>query len=115
MRKQKLKVSHALMKKRLDEFIQSFIRDFGDEDVSLNKIDTASRIFLDSLAPLERGMLLYEDAVPIELSQLSADDYDYYTSKYGAENMKKGQFFRLLSGKTSFITHEHNLKYKVES
>ena len=51
--------------------------------------------------------------VPIELSQLSADDYDYYTSKYGAENMKKGQFFHLPSGKTSSIAHELNLKYKV--
>ena len=113
MRKKKSKISHANMNKRLEQFIQSFVKDFGDEDVSLNKIDTATRIFVDSLTPLERGMLLYEGAVPIELSQLSADDYDYYTSKYGAENMKKGQFFHLPSGKTSFIAHEHNLKYKV--
>jgi hypothetical protein len=115
MRKKKPKISHAHMNMRLEKFIQSFVKDFGDEDVSMNKIDTATRIFVDSLTPLERGVLLYEGAVPIELSQLSADDYDYYTSKYGAENMKKGQFFRLPSGKTSFITHEHNLKYKVES
>lgn len=93
------------MNMRLEKFIQSFVKDFGDEDVSMNKIDTATRIFVDSLTPLERGMLLYEGAVPIELSQLSADDYDYYTSKYGAENMKKGQFFRLPSGKTLSLIH----------
>jgi len=115
MRKQKPKVSHAHMKKRLDEFIQSFVRDGGHEDVSLNRVDTAARIFLESLAPLERGMLLYEDAEPIEISQLNASDHDHYTNKYGAENLKKGCFFRLSSGAISFISHEHNLKYKLEN
>ncbi len=113
MRKQKPKVSHAHMKKRLDKFIQSFVRDSGDVEVSLNKIDTAAHTFLDSLTPLERGMLLYEDAVPIEISQLSASEHDRYTKKYGAENLKKGCFFRLSSGVVSFISHEHNLKYKL--
>jgi hypothetical protein len=115
MRKRSPKISHAHMNKRLEKFIQSFVEDFGDEEVSMNKINTATRIFVDSLTPLERGMLLYEDAVPIELSNLNADDYDYYSDKYGAENMKKGCFFRLPSGKTSFVSHEHNLKYKVEN
>ena len=103
------------MKKRLDEFIQSFVRDGGHEDVSLNRVDTAARIFLESLAPLERGMLLYEDAEPIEISQLNASAHDHYTNKYGAENLKKGCFFRLSSGTISFISHEHNLKYKLEN
>jgi len=115
MRKQKPKVSHAHMKKRLDGFIQSFVRDGGHEDVSLNRVDTAARIFLESLAPLERGMLLYEDAEPIEISQLNASAHDHYTNKYGAENLKKGCFFRLSSGTISFISHEHNLKYKLEN
>jgi hypothetical protein len=115
MRKRSPKISHAHMNKRLEKFIQSFVEDFGDEEVSMNKINTATRIFVDSLTPLERGMLLYEDAVPIELSHLNADDYDYYSDKYGAENMKQGCFFRLPSGKTSFVSHEHNLKYKVEN
>lgn len=115
MRKKKPKVSHAHMNKRLNEFIQSFVSDFGDKEVSMNKIDTATRIFVDSLTPLERGMLLYEDSVPIEISQLSTGDYDHYTNKYGAENLKKGCFFRLPSGAISFITHEHNLKYKPQN
>jgi hypothetical protein len=113
MRKNKRKISHAQMNNRLEEFIRSFVNNLGDEAVSMNKIDTATRIFVDALTPLERGMLLYEGAVPIEPSQLSPSDYDYYSNKYGAENMEKGCFLRLPSGKTSFISHEHNLKYKV--
>ena len=113
MKTEQTKVSHAQMNKRLNEFIQSFVRDCRDDEIAMNAFDEAAHVFISSLTPFERGMLLYEDAIAIELSELSADELSRYSKKYGPERLKNGCFFRLSSGGVSFISDEYNLKYKV--
>lgn len=105
MKQNKAKVTHQGVNKNLEHFIRKFSKDFGDSNVRMDSIQNAARIFVETLTPLERGMLLFEDAEPIQISQLNTDDRNRYLHNMGAERIKKGCFFRRKSGAVIFISH----------
>lgn len=105
MKQNKEKVTHQGVNKNLEHFIRKFSKDFGDSNVRMDSIESAARIFVETLTPLERGMLLFEDAEPIQFSQLNTDDRNKYLHNIGAERIKKGCFFRRKSGAVIFISH----------
>ncbi len=61
------------------------------------------------------GFLMYDNPQPLSLQEVDSDIREKYRAKYGTKNLKRGQFFRLGSGKITFFTHEHNLKFKVDN
>ncbi len=76
-------------------------------------IDEIAKNFLNSLTPKEMGFLMYDDPQPLSLQEVDSNIKEKYRAKYGINNLKRGQFFRLKSGTITFIAHEHNLKFKV--
>ena len=76
-------------------------------------IDEIAKNFLDSLTPKEMGFLMHDDPQPLSIQQVDSDIKEKYRAKYGINNLKRDQFFRLKSGTITFFAHEHNLKFKV--
>jgi len=85
------------------------------EPSNIGVIDELCAEFLDTLSPLEKGFLMYDDPEPLSLQEVDSDTRKKYRTKYGTKNLKRGQFFRLKSGTITFFTHEHNLKFKVQN
>ena len=101
------------MRARMNAFIATASENIDPSNIGV--IDELSARFLDTLSPIEMGFLMYDDPEPISLQEVDSNIRKKYRSKYGAKNLKRGQFFKLKSGTITFITHEHNLKFKVEN
>ena len=96
---------------RMNAFIAAASENIDPSNIGV--IDELSKEFLDTLSPSEMGFLMHDNPEPLSLQEVDSDIRKKYRAKYGMKNLKRGQFFRLKSGLITFITHEHNLKFKV--
>ena len=101
------------MRARMDAFIAAASENIDPSNIGT--IDELSAKFLDTLSPREMGILMHDNPEPLSLQEVDNDIRKKYSAKYGAKNLKRGQFFRLKSGIITYFTHEHNLKFKVEN
>ncbi len=101
------------MRARMDAFIAAASENIDPSNIGI--IDELSAKFLDTLSPREMGFLMHDNPEPLSLQKVDNDIRKKYRAKYGTKNLKRGQFFRLKSGTITFITHEHNLKFKVDN
>jgi hypothetical protein len=99
----------------MDAYIAAACESADLDPLSINVVDEIARRFLETLTPLEMGFLMHDDPQPLSLQELDSDIKQKYRAKYGANNLKRGQFFRLKSGSITFFSHEHNLKFKVDN
>ena len=103
------------IRERMDAHIAAASESAEIDPANIGLIDDLAAKFLDSLTPKERGFLMYDNPQPLSLQEVDSDMRKKYRAKYGTKNLKRGQFFRLESGTITFITHEHNLKFKVDN
>ena len=101
------------VRSRLEAYIATASERLSNTQADLGEIDRIAKGFIETLTPKEIGFLLHEDPKPIPLSEVSSHIRPKYRAKYGNKNLKRRQFFKLRSGSITFITHEHNLKFKV--
>ncbi len=101
------------MRTRMDAFIAAASENIDSSNIDV--IDELSAKFLDTLSPKEMGFLMHDNPQPLSLQEVDIDIRKTYRAKYGAKNLKRGQFFKLKSGTITFFTHEHNLKFKVDN
>ena len=101
------------MRARMDAFIIAASENIDPSNIG--GIDGLSAKFLNTLSPMEMGFLMHDNPEPLSLQEIDSDVREKYRAKYGTENLKRGQFFRLKSGTITFFTHEHNLKFKVQN
>ena len=100
---------------RMDAYIAAACESADIDPLNINVVDEIARRFLETLTPLEMGFLMHDDPKPLSLQELDSDIQQEYRAKYGTNNLKRGQFFRLKSGSITFFSHEHNLKFKVNN
>ena len=100
---------------RMDAYIVAACESADIDPLNINVVDEIARRFLETLTPLEMGFLMHDDPQPLSLQELDSDIKQEYRAKYGTNNLKRGQFFRLKSGSITFFSHEHNLKFKVNN
>ena len=98
----------------MDAYIAAACESTDIDPLNSNVVDEIARRFLETLTPLEMGFLMHDDPQPLSLQELDSDIKQEYRAKYGTNNLKRGQFFRLKSGSITFFSHEHNLKFKVD-
>ena len=101
------------MRARMDAYIAAASENIDPSNIDV--IDDLSAKFLDTLSPREMGFLMHDDPQPLSLQDVDSEIRKKYKAKYGTKNLKRGQFFRLKSGTITFLTHEHNLKFKVDN
>ncbi|MGR3342320.1 MAG: hypothetical protein ACU0DI_03700, partial [Paracoccaceae bacterium] len=99
------------MRERMDAHITAASESAEIDPTNIGLIDDLAAKFLDSLTPF----LMHDNPQPLSLQEVDSDIREKYRAKYGTKNLKRGQFFRLESGTITFITHEHNLKFKVDN
>jgi hypothetical protein len=100
---------------RMDAYIATACESADIDFLNINVVDEIAKGFLETLTPLEMGFLMHDDPQPLSLQELDSDIKQKYRAKYGTNNLKRGQFFRLKSGSITFFSHEHNLKFKVDN
>jgi hypothetical protein len=100
---------------RLDAYIAAMCEGADLKPLDSNAVDKMAKEFLETLTPLEMGFLMHDDPQPVSLQELDSDTQRKYRSKYGTKNLRRGQFFRLKSDSITFLSHEHNLKFKVDN
>ncbi len=103
------------IRERMDAYITAASESAEIDPANIGLIDVIAAKFLDSLTPKEMGFLIHDNPQPLSLQEVDSDIREKYRAKYGAKNLKRGQFFRLESGTITFFTHEHNLKFKVDN
>ncbi len=103
------------IRERMDAYITAASESAEIDPANIGLIDDIAAKFLDSLTPKEMGFLIHDNPQPLSLQQIDSDIREKYRAKYGAKNLKRGQFFRLKSGTITFFTHEHTLKFKVDN
>jgi len=99
----------------MDAYIAAACESADIDSLNINVLDEIARGFLETLTPLEMGFLMHDDPQPLSLQELDSGIKEKYRAKYGTNNLKRGQFFRLKSGSITFFSHEHNLKFKVDN
>ena len=103
------------MRARMDAYIAAASESAEIDPANIGLIDDLAANFLDSLTPKEMGFLRHDNPQPLSLQDVDPEIRKKYKAKYGTKNLKRGQFFRLKSGTVTFLTHEHNLKFKVDN
>ena len=98
---------------RMEVFIAIASERTDIDPTDLDAIDRITKTFTDTLTPKEIGFLLHEDPEPLSLQEVDSETREKYRAKYGTKNLKRGKFFKLKCGVIIFITHEHNLKFKI--
>ena len=109
------KLTTEAIRERMDAHFTAASESAEIDSANIGLIDDIAAKFLDSLTPKEMGFLMYDNPQPLSLREVDSDVRKKYRAKYGAKNLKRGQFFRLKSGTITFFTHEHNLKFKVDN
>ena len=109
------KLTTEAIRERMDAHITAASESAEIDPANIGLIDDIAAKFLDSLTPKEMGFLMHDNPQPLSLREVDSDVRKKYRAKFGAKNLKRGQFFRLKSGTITFFTHEHNLKFKVDN
>ena len=68
--------------------------------------DTIAQEIVSPMTPLEKGLLIYPNAVPIQLKSVPFEVLKDHLRRYTKSELEDGQFFEVLLGKYTFFMDE---------
>ena len=68
--------------------------------------DTIAHEIVSTMTPLEKGLIIYPKAVPIQMKSVPFEVLEDHLKRYTKSELENGQFFEVLPGKYTFVMDE---------